>query len=585
MAALDKPFEAYRGNDEDYIFVSYAHADSDEVYPDISKLHEAGLKVYFDEGISPGSRWTSELADAIEHCSLFVVFLSPSAIISENCINEIEFAVNRKRKIFVVHLKDTLVPPGIELSLGGRQALLKHSLDIETYHLRLVETSQALLAGGEPSLTRGTPANKPSRPMLRVVLLSLIAILAFAAIYYQQSIVNPELRVAIAVRPFDTSSVESTRFFADGIADDLIMRLGHWRALPIIARGSTFSADLPKDPVAAGNTLNARYILDGVVSRSGDAIRIALHLVDAADGTKVWSQAFEHEPEDAVMHQAAIADAVVAQINPALIEAETRRAVRADPANLDAWSAAMRGWWHLNTETKEGLLEANDWFQRSTELDPSWSWPNSALALSAYRALINNWTNDPRASVGTLVQAANKAVQLDPRDAFAHHALGHAYAMQGKIDQSLDALARGVELSPNDPMTNGCYAMQLAASSRSAEALETMNHVFAISANDPWEHRFALVRARAHFAAENYSDAEEWALRSLQLQPTNGAFLHSVAAPALNNGIERAQERVKLAKVERALPPLAGIEQGFKRSTEHGYVRRLIEGLRLAGFE
>jgi len=182
-----------------------------------------------------------------------------------------------------------------------------------------------------------------------------------------------------------------------------------------------------------------------------------------------------------------------------------------------------------------------------------------------------------------LIQSANKAVQLDAQDAFAHHALGHAYAMQGQIDQSLSALERGVELSPNDPMANGCYAMQLAASARSAEAIEVIDHAMAISPDDPWQHRFALVRARAHFAATEYPSSEEWALRSLQLRPTSGAFLHSVAAPALGDGLDRAKQRVLDAR--QPLPPLAGIEQGFKRSTDLDYVNRLLEGLKRAGFE
>ena len=35
----------------------------------------------------------------------------------------------------------------------------------------------------------------------------------------------------------------------------------------------------------------------------------------------------------------------------------------------------------------------------------------------------------------------------------------------------------------------------------------------------------------------------------------------------------------------RPLPPLAGIEQNFKRSTDLDYVARLIDGLRRGGFE
>jgi tetratricopeptide (TPR) repeat protein len=190
-----------------------------------------------------------------------------------------------------------------------------------------------------------------------------------------------------------------------------------------------------------------------------------------------------------------------------------------------------------------------------------------------------------RASVGQLIQAADKAVQLDAQDAFAHHALGHAYAMQGQIEPSLEALARGVELAPNDPMANGCYAMQLAASARAAEALEVIGRVMAISPEDPWQHRFTLVRARAHFVNAEYPDSEEWAMRSLQLRPTQGAFLHSVAAPAMGDGLERAKERTEQGRARQPLPPLAGIRKSFLRATDPEYVDRLVEGLRRAGFE
>jgi hypothetical protein len=110
-------------------------------------------------------------------------------------------------------------------------------------------------------------------------------------------------------------------------------------------------------------------------------------------------------------------------------------------------------------------------------------------------------------------------------------------------------------------------------------------HAMTISPDDPWAHRFALVRARAYFAEADYPAAEDWALRSLQLRPSQGAFLHSVAAPALADGLERARQRAADARSQRPLPPLAEIEQSFRRSTDSDYVDRLLEGLRRAGFE
>jgi len=387
MADPTRPFEAYRG-DEDFIFVSYAHADATTVYPDLVGLKDAGFNIWYDEGISPGSRWTAELADAIENCTLFIAFLSPNAVASENCTNEVEFAVGRKRPILVVHTEPLEMPGGLELSLGGRQAIMKADLGSEAYQTRLTETAATLIKGGDPFVPRTQPSAQESgrssgRPMMLAAAIVLMAGLVYLATLFDTAPAPPpsDLRLAIAVRPFETGEDRGTaststgantgtdnRFFADGIADDLVMRLGHWRTLPVIARGSSFAADLPPDPVAAGAALNARYLVEGSVTtdttRGLESIKLAVYLVDAASGRNVWSEEYVHSLDEAIAVQSEIADSIVTQINPALISAETRRAVRADPANLDAWSAAMRGWWHLNTETQEGLTEAQVWFEK-----------------------------------------------------------------------------------------------------------------------------------------------------------------------------------------------------------------------------
>jgi hypothetical protein len=64
-------FESYKGTDP-YIFVSYAHKDSDEVYQIIFEFHKDGFPVWYDEGIDPGNEWPQEIANVILHCSLFI---------------------------------------------------------------------------------------------------------------------------------------------------------------------------------------------------------------------------------------------------------------------------------------------------------------------------------------------------------------------------------------------------------------------------------------------------------------------------------------------------------------------------------
>ena len=63
----------YKGNDN-YIFISYAHKDIEEVLSFIERLQAEGFNVWFDEGIDPGTEWDDNIASHIEGCSFFVAF-------------------------------------------------------------------------------------------------------------------------------------------------------------------------------------------------------------------------------------------------------------------------------------------------------------------------------------------------------------------------------------------------------------------------------------------------------------------------------------------------------------------------------
>ncbi len=78
---MERPFSAYIGDDP-YIFVSYAHEDGDDVFPEIQLLKDQGFNIWYDEGISPGSEWHQELADRIDDSSLFLYFITPGGLLA-----------------------------------------------------------------------------------------------------------------------------------------------------------------------------------------------------------------------------------------------------------------------------------------------------------------------------------------------------------------------------------------------------------------------------------------------------------------------------------------------------------------------
>lgn len=121
------PLAPYKG-DQPYIFISYAHADARKVYPIIKKLQEDGFRVWYDDGIDPGTEWDQSIADSIRGCSYFFAFLSRSYLQSENCKDEMNFArdSNPAPKRLLLYLEDVRLDGGMELRQSRIQAIHCH---------------------------------------------------------------------------------------------------------------------------------------------------------------------------------------------------------------------------------------------------------------------------------------------------------------------------------------------------------------------------------------------------------------------------------------------------------------------------
>ena len=136
------PFEAYKG-DKPYIFVSYAHRDGGKVFPDIKTLNESGYRIWYDEGIDRGKEWTEDIANALDKCSLFLVFISENSISSRNVKNEINFALDKNIPLLAVYTEEIELPPGLLLRMGSIQAILKWRITEERYFLKLKKVISA----------------------------------------------------------------------------------------------------------------------------------------------------------------------------------------------------------------------------------------------------------------------------------------------------------------------------------------------------------------------------------------------------------------------------------------------------------
>ena len=128
----------YNG-DKSFIFISYAHKDKARVMPVIDKLLLKGYRVWYDEGIDPGTEWDENIAGHIYKCDCMVAFLSQNYINSENCKDELNYARTLEKGRLLIYLEETKLPPGMDMRLNRIHAIYKYVYNEDDFYVKLYD--------------------------------------------------------------------------------------------------------------------------------------------------------------------------------------------------------------------------------------------------------------------------------------------------------------------------------------------------------------------------------------------------------------------------------------------------------------
>src|SRR5258705_864751 len=252
---------------------------------------------------------------------------------------------------------------------------------------------------------------------------------------------------SIAVLPFiNMSGDPEQEYFADGMVDDIITALSHFRALFVIARSSSFTyKGRAVDVKQVGRELGVRYVLEGSVRKAANRVRITGQLVDTATGAHLWADRFDGGLGDIFDLQDQVTESVVGAIAPVAEKAETRRAKRKPTATLDSYALYLRG---LARFYQYGSRQANDealrLFNSAIELDPDFAAAYGRAAVCYVWAKSEGWISVTAKEIAEVTRLAQRAVELGKDDAVALAAAGWAlvYVVRdlgaaGLIDRAL----------------------------------------------------------------------------------------------------------------------------------------------------
>ena len=388
---------------------------------------------------------------------------------------------------------------------------------------------------------------------------------------------TPEARasISLAVLPFSNLSADpEQKYFADGLAEDLITSLSKVPGLTVIARHSSFAyRDKTADTREIAKTLGARFLVDGSVRRAGERVRINAHVTDAEKGGHIWTDKFDGELKDVFELQ----DEVVAKIVKALsTNLPLPKTARQHTPSIEAYDLFVQG--RLFTQsTPEGNRAARPLLERACALDPDFAEAHGWLAQNLVFEWLYCYGDDERLRAHTL---AEKAVSLDPDNADAQIALAYMYIFSSKdLGKSEEHIRLALQANPNHADSWLTYSDWHVFSGDADQAMKYMDKAFQLN---PLPHAiYYWSKSLALYLGKRYEELAEITKSDIPLSV--GLMRNSAAAFAQLGRMDEAEiwrkrfmERVPQFTISSWIENLP-----FRRQRD---VDHFIEGYTKAGF-
>ncbi len=343
---------------------------------------------------------------------------------------------------------------------------------------------------------------------------------------------------SVAVLPFENDSGDtSQQYFSDGLSQDLITALTQFAGLKVISRDSAFQFRDSKDSSKViGEKLGVAHLLEGSVQRAGDMVRITATLVNASDGSALWSQRYDKPYKDLFALQDAITHSVADALKARLLTAPGAvvQSDRPPSGNLDAYTAYLRGVTDFTRTDETHARQAIDAYQRAVTIDPGYA--------AAWAALSRAWARLGGAFMGGAAQqqaftqarrASDRALQLAPDLAAAHSARSYLAFSESDWKGAQAEIQRALQLAPNDGDAKYLYGSVLATLGQCRRAADLVQQALMTNPrNGDWYYALSQYLA----CGGRMADAQQALRTAIALQPQGTAYHEWAAILAILRG-------------------------------------------------
>jgi TolB-like protein/Tfp pilus assembly protein PilF len=278
------------------------------------------------------------------------------------------------------------------------------------------------------SITRGT--GRKLDFLIIAVLLLVIAVFAYQRFGPGSQVGAAAPEKSIAVLPFENRSEDKANaYFADGIQDEILTRLSKIADLKVISRTSTqHYKSAPENLPEIGRQLGVAHILEGSVQKSGDAVRVNVQLIKAANDSHLWADTFDRKLTDIFSVESEVAKAIADQLRAKLTGREGQVIAAKPTENVEAYDIYLRGLaYSLKPSNPSNALGAQKYLREAVRLDPKFALSWALLSYIDSRGYITLNLQPTVALREEARQAAETALTLQPNLGEAVLAKGYYY--------------------------------------------------------------------------------------------------------------------------------------------------------------
>jgi adenylate cyclase len=351
----------------------------------------------------------------------------------------------------------------------------------------------------------------------------------------------------VGVLPFANLSDSADEYFSDGLTEDLIHALSLQSFYRVLSRNLTFSfkgKSLSTRLIA--REIDATYLIQGSVRRAGTKIRVTAELIAPENGEQLWAGRYDRDIGDLFAMQDEITTNLCAALAPEIYRAEASAPARSSSTDLTAWDRFLRGLSHYYQPTKKDYEASIGLFREAIALDPALSIARAYLATILVQGVQFGWIRSTGKLWTEAMILAESSVRLDPRSSFAFSILAYVQAMEGNYDAGLDAARKAVELNPYDMGARGVLGICHLVMGEHRQAIELFSSAVQRADSDP-RYQWAALNAFSHYLLRQYDASLSWAREALYLNPDHLQVL-AVRAAALAQ-LGRTEEAAKAAHV------------------------------------